>query len=59
VHSAVKSCLFNEVARHQQNKIFWISFSFSEIGSLMPIEGMINLCEYIDVIERKVYLNKD
>jgi len=25
----------------------------------MPIEGMINLCEYIDVIERKVYLNKD
>jgi len=34
--------------------VFWGSFSFSGVASLMPIEGMMNLCKYIDVIERKV-----
>jgi len=33
--------------------MFWGSFSFSVVASLMPIEGMMNLCKYIDVIERK------
>jgi len=33
--------------------MFWGSFNFSEVVSLMPIEGMINLYKYIDVIERK------
>ena len=49
------SCLFNEVVKHPQNRMFWISFSFSKIGSLMPTEGMTNLYEYIDVIEIKVF----
>ena len=29
------------------------SFSFSGVGSLIPIKGMMNLYEYTDVIERK------
>jgi len=33
--------------------MFWGSFSFSVVASLMPIEGMMNLYKYIDVIERK------
>jgi len=31
--------------------MFWCSFSFSVVASLMP--GMMNLYRYIDVIERK------
>jgi len=34
--------------------MFWGSFSFSGVGSLMPIEDMMNSKKYIDVIERKV-----
>ena len=34
-------------------KSFWGSFSFSAVASLMPIEGMKNICKYIDTIERK------
>jgi len=33
--------------------MFWGSFSFSAVASLMPIEGMMSLYKYIDVIERK------
>jgi len=33
--------------------MFWGSFSFSVVASLMEIEGMMNLYKYIDVIERK------
>jgi len=33
--------------------MFWGSFSFSVVASFMPIEGMMNLCKYIDAIERK------
>jgi len=34
-------------------KMFWDSFSFSVVASLMPIEDMMNLYKCIDVIERK------
>ena len=38
----------------EAKKMFWGSFSFSVVASLMPIEGMMNLYKYIiDVIERK------
>jgi len=33
--------------------MFWRSFNFSVVASLMPIKGMMNLYKYIDVIERK------
>jgi len=33
--------------------MFLGSFSFSVVASLMPIEGMMNLYKYSDVIERK------
>ena len=42
-HWAVKSSLINEVVKFPQNKMFWEMFGFSELGSLMPIEGMMNL----------------
>jgi len=44
---------FNEAVKHLQ-KMFWASFSFSGVGSLMSIEGIMNSDKYIDVIERKV-----
>jgi len=37
----------------EAKKMFWGSFSLSVVASLMPIEGMMNLYKYIDVIERK------
>jgi len=33
--------------------MFWGSFSFSVVASLIPIEGMMNLYKYIDANERK------
>jgi len=42
----------NELVK-EAKKMFWGSFSFSVVASLMPIEGMMNLYKYIDVIERK------
>ena len=33
--------------------MFWDSFSYSGLGSLVPIEGMMNSDKYIDVIEKK------
>ena len=53
-HRAVQSCLINEVVKYRQNKMFWEMFGFSELGSLMPIEGMMNLYKYIAVIDRNV-----
>jgi len=35
--------------------MFWGSFSFSVVDSLMPIEDMMNLYKYIDVIERQPF----
>ena len=40
--------------KHPQNKIFWICFSFSDIGSLTQMEVMMNLYEHTNVNERKV-----
>ena len=37
----------------EAKKMFWGSFSLSVVASLMPIEGMMNLYKYINVIERK------
>ena len=42
----------NELAK-EPKKMFWSSFSFSEVASLMSIAGMTNLYKYIDVTERK------
>ena len=42
----------NELGK-EARKMFWDSFSFSVVVSLMPIEGVMNLFKYIDVIERK------
>ena len=38
----------NELAK-EAKKMFWGTFSFSVVASLMPIEGMMNLYKYIDV----------
>ena len=34
--------------------MFWESFSFKGIGSLFPVQGMMNADKYIKVIQRKV-----
>ena len=41
----------NELVK-EPKRMFWGSFSFSVVASLMPIEGMMNLRKYNDVIER-------
>ena len=43
----------NELLKETKT-MFWGSFSLSVVASLMPIESMMNLCKYIEVIERKV-----
>jgi len=35
--------------------MFWGSFGFSAVASLMPIEGMMNLYKYIDVKSHSRY----
>ena len=34
--------------------MLWGSFSYSFVGSLVPIEGMMNSDKYIDVVENKI-----
>ena len=45
---------FNVVVKQPRKKMFWGSISFSGVGSLMPIGGMMSSDKYIDVIENKV-----
>jgi len=47
----------NEVVNHTQHKMFYSNFSFSGVGLLTSIEGMMNSDKYIDVILRKVISN--
>ena len=37
--------------------MFWGSFSYSGVESLVPIEGMMNSDKCIDVIEKKIISN--
>jgi len=46
----------NELVKEPKT-VFCGSFSFSVVASLMPIEGMMDLYKYIDVIERKAIPN--
>ena len=34
--------------------MFWGRFNYDEIGSLLPIEEMINTEKYINVVEKKM-----
>ena len=34
--------------------MFWGSFSYYRVGSLLPIEEMINAENYINIVEKKV-----
>ena len=43
-----------EVIKHQKKKMFCGCCSYSGVGSLVPIEGILNSDKYIDVIETKV-----
>ena len=40
--------------KHPQKKMFWGCFSYSGVGSLCPIEGMMNATQYAGIIQGKV-----
>ena len=40
----------NHSVKHPQKKTFWGSFSWKGVGSLVPVEGMMNTDRYIDVL---------
>ena len=48
---------FKEVVKHTPKKMFWVSLSYFALGSLVPIEGMMNSDKYADVIEKQVIPN--
>ena len=43
----------NQPVKDPQKKMFWGSFTWKEIGSLVPGEGMMNTDRYIDVLRRR------
>jgi len=43
----------SELVKEPKTMSWGGSFSFSVVASLMPIEGMMNLYNYTDAIERK------
>ena len=43
----------NQTVKHPQKKMFWGCFSYAGVGSLFPVEGMMNSDRYIDVIKKK------
>ena len=45
---------FNQAVKHPEKKMFWGCFSFSGVGTLSPIEGMMNSARYTELIRRKV-----
>ena len=45
---------FNQVSKHTPKKIFRDCFSFCGVGTLVPVDGMMNSGKYMDVIQRKI-----
>ena len=50
----IRECHMDQSVKHPPKKMFWGSFSYHGIGSLLPIEGMMNAGKYIQVLEEKV-----
>ena len=47
----------NHSVKHPQKKTFWGSFTWKGVGSLVPVEGMINTDRYIDALRRRAFLD--
>ena len=45
----------NESVKHPPKKMFWGGFIWKGVGSLVPIEGMMNTNKYIDVLKRRAF----
>ena len=45
----------NESVKHPPKKMFWGGFTWKGVGSLVPIEGMMNTDKYIDVLKRRAF----
>ena len=50
----IRSYHINQGVKHPVKYMFWGSFSFKGIGSLFPVEGIMNANKYIEVIQRKM-----
>ena len=44
----------DQSVKHPPKQMFWGSFSYYGVGSLLPIEGMMNAEKYIEVVKKKV-----
>lgn len=44
----------DQSVKHPEKKMFWGCFSYTGVGSLRPVEGMMRSPQYIDVIQRNV-----
>ena len=53
----IRECHMNQSVKHPPKKMFWGSFSCYGVGSLLPIEGMMNAEKCIKVVEKKVAAN--
>ena len=47
----------NHSVKHPQKKTFWGSFTWKGVGSLVPVEGMMNTDRYIDALRRRAFLD--
>ena len=45
----------NESVKHPPKKKVWGGFTWKRVGSLDPIEGMMNTDKYIDVLKRRAF----
>ena len=50
----IRECHMNQSVKHPPKKMFWGSFSCYGVGSLLPVEGMMNAEKSIKVVEKKV-----
>ena len=53
IEEPIRECHMNQFVKHPPKKMFWGSFSCYGVGSLLPIEGMMNAEKYIKVVKKK------
>ena len=54
IEESLNSHHVNQTVKHPQKKMFFGCFSYAGVGSLFPLEGMMNSDRYIDVIKKVI-----
>ena len=53
----IRECHMDQCVKHTPKKMFWGSFSYYGVRSLLPIEGMMNAEKYTKVVEKNVVVD--